>query len=69
MDRLFYLVCQIFFVPTKNNQKRFCGFLLFLPPKGLKFFHYKLSIQWDFHELTMCQMLLIQRQTKTKQSF
>lgn len=65
VDRLFYLVCHIFLVTVKSKHKRFCGFVLF-SPKGLKFFHSKLSIQWDFQELIMCKMLLVQDKDKNE---
>lgn len=49
----------------KNNHRDFVDWFFF-PPKGLKFFYSKLSIQWDFQEVIMCKILLIQDQDKNE---
>lgn len=40
--------------------------LFLFPPKGLKSFHSKLSIQWDFQDLIMCKILLVQDKGKNE---
>lgn len=40
--------------------------LFLFSPKGLKSFHSKLSIQWDFQGLIMCKMFLFKTKRKMK---